>query len=236
MRNETRAYGNSVAWLLLTAATLLWVCSSTVIAQREDTLEGPNLVEASDGTYTDRIDVSWNAIEGALRYEVSRSTFLRHMYIPIAFTTELQFSDYQIQASQYYYYKVRACLESDCGPFSEPDVGSWEIGVPEGAYATRGRFADKIRIEWNRVENATLYYVYRSDDPENLDALLYMGYEPFLDDFGALSGKTYYYHVRALTTSTGSALTDPLPGYRDVTLQIASRNLALTEGDWAIPH
>lgn len=103
------------------------------------------------------------------------------------------------------------------------------MGVPQGALATRGRFADKIRVEWKRVENATLYYVYRSDEPDRLDALLYMGYAPFLDDFGALAGKTYYYHVRALTTLTGSALTDSLPGYWDATLRVLSRYWALTE-------
>lgn len=205
--------------------------ASAVAVGQQDEIGVPDQVTASDGIYTDRIDVHWNAVDGATHYEVQRSTFLNYMYVPIAYTTELHISDRQIKASQYYYYKVRACLESNCGPLSEPDVGSWEIGVPEAAFATRGRYADKIRVEWNPVENATLYYVYRSDEPESIDALLYMGYEPFLDDFGALAGKTYYYHVRALTTSTGSGLTDPLPGYRDATLSISSRNQALTKGD-----
>ena len=227
MRRDTRLAGRGTIWLF--ACILLWMASSIVVAQSEEILATPIFVEASDGVYADRIDVHWNAVDDVTRYEVFRSTFPQYMYIPIAVTMELQVSDHQIQASQYYYYKVRACLETGCGPFSEPDVGSWEIGVPEGAFATRGRFADKIRIEWTRVENATLYYVYRSANPDDLDALLYMGYKPFLDDFGALSGKTYYYHVRALTTSTGSALTEPLPGYRDATLRIASRYWTLTE-------
>lgn len=205
------------------------MAASAVVAQTAEIMATPILVEASDGCYTDRIDVQWNEVDGAVRYEVYRSTFLRHMYIPIAVTTDSRVSDRQIQASQYYYYKVRACQETGCGPFSEPNVGSWEISIPNGAYATRGRFADRVHVEWDRVENATLYYVYRSTNPDELDALLYMGRDPSYDDYGALSGKTYYYHVRALTTSTGSALTEPLPGYRDATLLIASRVWAITD-------
>jgi fibronectin type 3 domain-containing protein len=228
VRRKTRCVSSGLFWF--SAITLLWMASAVVVGQ-QDEIGVPDQVTASDEIYSDRIDVHWNAVEGATRYELYRSTFLKYMYIPIAFTTELQISDREIQASQYYYYKVKACSEELCGPFSESDVGSWAIGVPEGAFATRGRYADKIRIEWNPVVNATFYYVYRSDEPENLDALLYMGYEPFLDDFGALAGKTYYYHVRALTTSTGSDLTDPLPGYRDATLSMIERFHLLTEAE-----
>ena len=227
MRRDARLVGRGMIWLF--TSILLWMTSSIVVSQVDDVLATPLLVEASDGIYRDRIDVHWNAVAGVAWYEVYRSAFPRHMYICIATTKELQIADHQMKASQYYYYKVRACLETGCGPFSEPAMGSWEIGVPEGAFATRGQFADRIRIEWNRVENATLYYVYRSANPDDIDALLYMGYETFLDDFGGLPGKTYYYHVRALTTSTGSALTEPLPGYRDATLRIVSRFSTLTE-------
>jgi fibronectin type 3 domain-containing protein len=209
--------------------TLVMMTSTVVVGQ--DVVDTAVQVHASDGLYMDRIDIHWNAVDGAAWYEVYRSTFLQHMYIPIAMTTDLSVADKQMQASQYYYYKVRACYETDCGPFSEPDVGSWEIGIPKGAYATRGRFADRVHVKWDRVENATLYYVYRSTHPDELDALLYMGREPSYDDYGALSGKTYFYHVRALTTSTGSALTNPLPGYRDATLRAMSRFQALTESD-----
>jgi fibronectin type 3 domain-containing protein len=227
VRNTIRRIARGL--FCVSVITLMWMTSIVVVGQHvsDTTLQ----VSASDGLYMDRVDIHWNAVDGAARYEVYRSTFLHHMYIPIAMTTDLSVADKQIQASQYYYYKVRACQGTDCGPFSEPDVGSWKIDIPQGAYATRGRFADRVHVKWNRVENATLYYVYRSTHPDELDALLYMGREPSYDDYGALSGKTYFYHVRALTTSTGSALTNPLPGYRDATLRATSRFQALTESD-----
>ncbi|MBU1049481.1 hypothetical protein KKG90_05585 [Candidatus Bipolaricaulota bacterium] len=85
------------------------ITAGPAIAQISDLHAGTIQVSASDGTYTDRIAVCWTPVEGATSYEVYRSTFLQHMYIPIAMTTDLSVSDKQIQASQYYYYKVRAC-------------------------------------------------------------------------------------------------------------------------------
>ncbi|MBU1050326.1 hypothetical protein KKG90_09925 [Candidatus Bipolaricaulota bacterium] len=87
---------------------LVGIAALAVIGQKFQMI-APDDVLASDEAYADRIDVHWNAVAGAMRYEVYRSTFLQHMYIPIAMTTDLSVSDKQIQASQYYYYKVRAC-------------------------------------------------------------------------------------------------------------------------------
>ena len=189
------------------------------VAQDGMSPAAPARVEASDDLHTDRIQVQWEPVSGATSYEVWRSTFQEHMYIPIAYTGLTEIVDRTIQASQYYYYKVRACGDDGCGAFSAFDVGSWMISVPDHVWATRGRFADRIVVTWDWVDGATLYYVYRSDHIDSGYHMLAMVDEREFRDTGALAGKVYYYRIRALTTSTGSDLSPPVIGYRDESLR-----------------
>ncbi|MFC2078401.1 fibronectin type III domain-containing protein [Candidatus Bipolaricaulota bacterium] len=231
MSKEIRSRGCSVRLTPVVAGVLLALCVESAIAQTEDVLSAPASVEASDSVYTDRIEVRWSPVDGATHYEIHRSTFLRSMYIPMATINQTKFEDEALKASQYYYYKVRACQEDGCGPFSEPDIGSWDIKIPTGVSATRGRYPDKIRISWDRVTGATLYYVYRAPEEDGAYSVLSMVYKTTFDDSGASAGTIHYYRIRALTTSTGSDLSLPVTGYRDAILDVSARFLSVTEAD-----
>jgi fibronectin type 3 domain-containing protein len=217
-------------WMGAFLAVLVCVAGERALAQA-DLLASPHQVNATRNDFVDKIVVSWSAVEGAATYDVFRSTLEKYMYIPWTTTSETSISDRNFGASQHYYYKVRACRDGSCGPFTDPVIGSWDIAVPSGVSATRGRFSDKIVITWERVTGATLYYVCRAAEEDGTYRVLAMVYRTEFVDTGGSAGTTHFYRIRALTTSTGSGLSEAALGYRDATPSIPSRYRTLTEGD-----
>jgi len=80
-------------------------------------LPAPTGVNASDGTFADRIRVTWDAVAGAIAYEVYRDGLL------VASLTDLVFEDTNVTPETTYAYTIRACNAKQCGDFSQPDDG-----------------------------------------------------------------------------------------------------------------
>ncbi len=86
--------------------------------------EPPRAVAASDGDYANRVMVTWNAVEGATRYEVYRSTssvIAGDLLDGDVSTT--QFDDFTPDAGITYWYSIRACNSAGCSTYSTPDSG-----------------------------------------------------------------------------------------------------------------
>jgi len=93
---------------------------------------GPQGLTASDGTYTDKVQVTWNALcNGPLYtsyYQVSRSDSLLGTKTAIsAWQTTTTFTDLNVQPETTYYYWVRAATDEqgqDFTAYSASDTGS----------------------------------------------------------------------------------------------------------------
>ncbi|MCB1793071.1 MAG: fibronectin type III domain-containing protein [Candidatus Competibacteraceae bacterium] len=86
--------------------------------------ESPHAVTASDGDYIDRVTISWDAVEGAVYYEVYRSTssvIAGNLLDSNVSTT--QFDDFTPDPGTIYWYSVRACNSAGCSVYSTPDSG-----------------------------------------------------------------------------------------------------------------
>jgi len=73
----------------------------------------PTGVSASDGTYADKVRVTWNAVSGATRYEVYRAVEKCGTYVKVGESTTTTYDDTNVEARRIYWYKVRAC--NACG-------------------------------------------------------------------------------------------------------------------------
>lgn len=80
-------------------------------------LLAPTGVNASDGTFTDRIRVTWDAVAGAIAYEVYRDGLL------VASLTDIVFEDTHVTPGATHAYTIRACNAKGCGGLSQPDDG-----------------------------------------------------------------------------------------------------------------
>jgi PKD repeat protein len=84
----------------------------------------PTGVSASDGTFPDRVRVTWNASLGAAGYWVYRNTFNSPPAKEIAFTSATSFDDLTAGPGQLYWYWLRAIASSgSTSTYSLPDTG-----------------------------------------------------------------------------------------------------------------
>jgi len=87
-------------------------------------LPTPTNLSASDGEYADRIEVSWDPVDGAANYLLYRSTAQEGPYELLVDVTEPTYQDREVATGVEYWYRVRACNDQGCSALSEPDVGS----------------------------------------------------------------------------------------------------------------
>ena len=84
----------------------------------------PTGVSASDGTYTDKVRVSWTAASGATSYQVYRNTSNSTSGASqIGTPTGTSFDDTTATPGTTYYYFVKACDSGGCTDFSTSDSG-----------------------------------------------------------------------------------------------------------------
>lgn len=152
----------------------------------------PAGVSASDGAYTDKVQVVWDAVSGATRYEVWRNTANNpgsadHLadVAPGLTSGEREsltlrdagnqpvlaprvaasaYDDTSALADVIYYYWVKARNTSGVSGFSPSDSGYCAVGLlpPGSVVASDGTYSDKVRIIWPGVAGATGYEVWRS--------------------------------------------------------------------------
>ncbi|HCE42525.1 MAG TPA: hypothetical protein DET40_03135 [Lentisphaeria bacterium] len=187
----------------------------------------PTLVTASDGTYPDKIIVTWKDVEAASMYEVWRHdakiTVIANIATTatkIAETPDSSFVDNSpLDDIKTYYYWVRA-KNSTLGPslFSANNSGyvSRVPVAPTAITASDATFFDKIVVTWPKVLGATSYLLYRGQDDtdplnatliETIDAVsttITYKYEDMGDDLDLAS--IYYYWVKSQNDNGASVL------------------------------
>jgi hypothetical protein len=83
----------------------------------------PRNVSASDGTYTDRVSITWGVVSNATSYEVYRSDSSTGGGTRIGQTTTAVFADSTVTAGVTHWYSVKACNSAGCSNFSTADAG-----------------------------------------------------------------------------------------------------------------
>jgi len=101
-------------------ADFSWNGSFSVIEPIPSTPSPPS---ASDGTYTDKVRVSWSAVSGATSYQVYRSTSSSTNGSLINSLASTSYDDTGASAGTSYYYKIKACNSSGCSNYSSANSG-----------------------------------------------------------------------------------------------------------------
>ena len=79
-------------------------------------LPAPTGVNASDGTFTDRIRVTWDAVAGAISHEVYRDG------LPVASLTDIAFEDTNVTPGATHAYTIRACNAKGVAVLANPTM------------------------------------------------------------------------------------------------------------------
>jgi len=83
----------------------------------------PTTIHASDGTYTDKIRVSSYHVAGATSYKIYRSTVPDSHGSVVKTTSATVWDDRNVTTGKKYYYRIQACNNAGCSPFSTKDSG-----------------------------------------------------------------------------------------------------------------
>ena len=116
---------------------------------------------ASDGTYTDRVRLTWSASTSATSYKISRSIG-GGASAQIGTSTTTTFDDMTATPGTVYNYTVKASNSFGDSAASVANTGYVAAtNGPTNLIASDGGFADKVALTWNVVANATGYKVRR---------------------------------------------------------------------------
>lgn len=160
------------------------------------------------------IDLSWNSVSSASKYNVYRSTSAYGSFSLIKSTTSTSFTDNSVSSGTTYYYKVSA--ENGYGESSLSSYVSAKLGTsgggssatkpstPTGLTATGNQ--SYIGLSWNSVSNASRYNVYRSTSAYGSFSLVKSTTSTSYTDSSVSSGMTYYYKISAENSYGESSL------------------------------
>jgi len=157
---------------------------------------------------TGKIKISWNAVEGAVKYQVYRSTSENGTYSLLTTTTGTSVTNTSAEPGVTYYYKVRAIASNSAANGAYSAIKSWICDLPRPTITVSNvASTGKIKISWNAVAGAVKYQVYRSTSETGTYSLLTTTTGTSVTNTSVEMGVTYYYKVRAVAeiTSANSA-------------------------------
>jgi len=186
----------------------------------------PVQVSATDGTYHDRVRVSWDALDEAAAYMVYRSTSPDGNYESLTdHITQLSYDDREVEIGTHYFYSVTAFnidyVESKPSQYNDGFASS-PTAPPAPTYvaSSDGIYYDRVNVIWNASEGGVFYRVYRG--AAALGPFTQLGSDlstTVFNDNTVGPGQFFYKVVAFNSSNEESAHSDIDPGYRALTDQ-----------------
>ena len=149
---------------------------------------------------TGKPKLTWNAVSGAVKYEVYRSTRQNSGYSLLGTTTSTSYVNTGASTGTTYYYRVKAVNRNGMASgYSNIVSGKAKAAAPAAPSVTAGNSSTgKPRLTWKAVSGAVSYRIYRSESRGTGYSLLGTTSSTSYVNTGAAAGKTYYYRVKAV--------------------------------------
>ena len=153
--------------------------------------------------YSPTPKISWKKVEGAVQYEIYRSTSATKGFTLIATVANTdRFTDESVSACKMYYYKVVAVGEVSKSKESAV-IKCAAICAKPSSSASVDAATGKPKITWEKVSGAKSYTIYRTEDPDNVfPTKIGTSRTTSFVDTKAKLGVTYYYFVQAIGSSS----------------------------------
>ncbi len=179
-------------------------------------LSAPGGVFASDGSYSNKVIVTWTETDGASSYYIGKKTEGSSIIQEVYHTSGNSFEDYPVSAGVNYIYYVKA-TDLICGSSWSLGDSGYALGAPTAISASDGTYEGKVRISWSAATGATSYEVWRNTRPQAPPAAgsskIGESSSTYFDDTTGTRGATYYYWVRSKNENTQSSFSSYDTGY-----------------------
>lgn len=157
-------------------------------------------VTLSNVASTGKIKVSWDAVDGAVEYEVYRATSKNGTYTKVNTTTGTSYTNTSAEAGKTYYYKVRAVAEKSAANSAYSTVKSRTCDLARPSVSITLNSSGKPKLSWKAISGAVEYQVYRATSKNGEYKLVKTTTSTSFTNTGAKSGVTYYYKVIAVAS------------------------------------
>ena len=188
--------------------------------------EAPTGVDATDGTETSGVVVTWDEnVEATSGYRVLRAIGTGAA-ASIGTTEATTFTDSTAIAGKAYVYTVKSLMAAGESAASTGTTGYRSLAAPANVAATDGTLLTGVNVTWAAVTGATGYRVWRSEDGKEFTSIGTPTATAFLDTTAG-AGTTYTYKVSARTVAGDSIAGAPNTGWRNVA---APANVQASDG------
>ena len=168
--------------------------------------------------------IYWDAVDGAVKYKVYRSTDGKK-YSLLATTTGTSITNTKAKIGTTYYYKVKA-VNAD-GAESE---FSNDVNIkcrPAAPTVSISRSGGKAKLSWKAVSGATKYWVYRSTDGKKYTRVISTTKLSYTDS-KSKSGTKYYYKVMAVAVVNETNVGSAYSAVKSITTTLAKPTVKIT--------
>lgn len=204
-------------------------------------LEVPSGVAASDGSFADRIRLTWSPVAGATGYRVLRLLpGGSEAALPDLPAGTTQFDDTGTGVLDSVRYRVRALSAAGSTFPSAADFGWRNAAAPAGVLAGDGAFDNRVVVSWNAVSQATGYRVMRSVSGGAWTEIgVARPEESSMEDRTAPALQPCSYQVAAVHALGQTAMSAPDVGWRNLRAPVARASDGTSsqgvQVEWEIP-
>lgn len=179
--------------------------AKSAVVSRSCTLAQPAM-KIGNVASTGKIRLTWEAVEGAVKYEVYRADSKDGEYTLKYTTTGTAYTNTGAKSGESYYYKVMAIAEDPAynSAFSVAKVRTCDLPRPT-ATVSNDAATGRIVVKWERVNGANGYYVYRATSEDGsyyVQSNIITGTS--YTDTTAKPGVKYYYKVKAAASDSAA--------------------------------
>ena len=171
--------------------------------------------------------IYWNAVDGAVKYWVYRSTDGKNFKYYDS-TTKTTYTNNSTTIGTTYYYKVKAVNVVEGKNYtSDYSVSKGILCKPAAPSVSINRSNGKPKLSWKAVSGATKYWIYRSTDGKNFkyfDSTTKTSYT----NSGVASGTKYYYRVKAVAVVNGKNVASANSSTKSLMTTLAKPSVSIT--------
>ena len=156
------------------------------------------IVKAANVASSGKIKLTWDKVDGAVKYEVWRATSKNGTYTKITTTAKTSVTNTKTEPAVTYYYKVKAIAEKSAANSALSDIVSRTCDLAQPIVTLTLSSKGKIVLTWDAIDGATGYEIWRATEEGGTFTKIWTGTSTKITNTKVTDGVNYYYKVRAI--------------------------------------